>query len=422
MFDLLAGTAPGVATAFDVETATRVYLDTLQGAARESSDAYFEGGYWLILFGTLFAVLVDWLFLKFRLTASFRDLGERFFKRPFMVTWLTALLYAAVGWVISLPWSIYTDFFREKEYNLLDQTFGAWFAEGLISLAISLVVGPLLIALIYSVIRRSPRRWWLWGTGVLGFFLLIGLLIAPVFIAPLFNSYTEMEDGPLRDRIVTMANAYDVPADNIYVFDQSKQHKRVSANVSGIGPTIRISLNDNLLERTTEEEVVAVMGHELGHYKLNHGWWRVIMMLIVIGLGLFVASRAAPALIARYGEKWGVRDIGDPASLPVLGIVLSVYFMLATPAFNNITRVQENEADAFGLEAAKEPDGFARAAMRLSEYRKIEPGAVEEFLFFTHPSGENRVRRSMQWKADNVPDAQIVVPEKGYLDMEPVDE
>lgn len=412
MFEILASAAP----AFDVETATRAYLDTLQGAARESSDAYFEGGYWLILFGTMAAVLVDWLILKFGLANRFRNLGERFFNRPFAVTWLTALLYTLVGWILSLPWAIYTGFVREKEYDLLDQSFGEWFGEGLMSLGISLLIVPIFFAVIYMVIRKFPRHWWALGTGVVGVFLVIGVMVAPVFIAPLFNTYTEMEDGPLRERIVAMAAAYDVPADNIYVFDQSKQDKRISANVSGLGPTIRISLNDNLLERTSEEEIVAVMGHELGHYKLSHGLWRVLYMLVIIGIGLFVVSRVSPWLISKYGERWGVRNVGDPASLPVLGIVLSVYFMLATPAFNNITRVQENEADAFGLEAAKEPDGFARAAMRLSEYRKIEAGPVEEFLFYTHPSGENRVRRSMQWKADNVPGPVMIVPEEGYLD------
>ncbi|MXO91293.1 M48 family metallopeptidase [Pontixanthobacter aquaemixtae] len=416
MFDFLASAAAGTAGSFDVEAATRVYLDTLQGPARAKSDAYFVGGYWLILWGTLVAILIDWLFLRFRLSAQFRDWGERFFKRPFGVTWVTALLYSIVGWAISLPWSIYTGFVREKQYDLLDQGFGAWFGEQLIGFAISLFFAPLLIAVIYWVIRKAPRTWWLWGTGVVGIFLFLMVMIAPVFISPLFNTYTEMEEGPLRDRIVAMAEAYDVPADNILIFDQSKQHKRVSANVSGLGPTIRISLNDNLLERTSEQEVVAVMGHELGHYKLSHGPKRVFFMLLIIGIGLFVVSRAAPWLIARYGDRWGVKDLADPASLPVLGIVLSVFFMLATPAFNNITRVQENEADAFGLDAGKEPDGFARAAMRLSEYRKIEASPLEEFLFYTHPSGENRVRRSMQWKADNVADAVIEAPPEGYLE------
>ena len=412
LIDLLAAASGS----FDVEAATRAYLDTLQGPARAQSDAYFEGGYWLILWGTLVGVLVDWLLLNLRMMAKFRDLGERFFKRAFGVTWLTALLYTLAGALITLPWTIYTDFFREKQFGLLDQGFGAWFGEQATALAIGLVIMPLLFAVIYWVIRKSPRWWWLWSTGVVGAYLLFMMMIAPVFLAPLFNTYTEMEAGPLRDRIVAMAQEHDVPATKVYVFDQSKQHKRISANVSGIGPTIRIALNDNLLERTGEDEVVAVMGHELGHYKLNHGPKRVLKTLLVFGLALFLASRIAPWLIARFGKRWGVRELADPASMAVLSIVLSVFFMAATPAFNNITRMQENEADAFGLDASREPDGFAKVSMRLSEYRKLEPGTLEEFLFFTHPSGENRVRRSMQWKADNVANPQIETPPEGYLD------
>ncbi|WP_394730178.1 M48 family metallopeptidase [Altererythrobacter sp. GH1-8] len=413
IFDLL--TVSG--SAFDVDAATRAYLDTLQGPAKDKSDAYFEGGYYLLVFGTLVAVLIDWLILRFRFAKALRDFGERIFKRPFGATWLTALLYLLVSGVMALPWSIYTDFWREKHFGLLDQSFGDWAFEQALGAVIGLAIFPLLIALVYSIIRRAPKTWWVAGTAVTGVFLFIGTMLAPVFISPLFNTYSEMEHGPLRDRLVSMAAQFDVPADNIYVFDQSKQDKRISANVSGFGPTIRISLNDNLLERTSEEEIVAVMGHELGHYVMNHGAWRVGSMLTVLGLGLFLISRLGPWLIARYGERWGVRDIADPASLPVLTLILSLYLLLATPAFNNITRLQENQADAFGLMAAQEPDGFARAAMRLSEYRKLEPGALEEFLFYTHPSGKSRVRRSMQWKADNVPNAAIDVPPEGYLDQ-----
>ncbi|QKG70988.1 M48 family metalloprotease [Erythrobacter mangrovi] len=251
---------------------------------------------------------------------------------------------------------------------------------------------------------------------MIGAFLMLGMVLAPVFIAPLFNEYTEMESGPLRDRIEGIAAKYDIPAEHIYVFDQSKQHKRISANVSGLGPTIRISLNDNLLERTSEPEILAVMGHEMGHYKLAHVWWIVGIYLLIFGLGLFVTSRVAPRLIARYGERWGVRDVADPASLPVLAICFSVWMFLMTPATNSLVRIAESEADAFGLDAAQEPDGFAKVAMRLSEYRKIEPGPIEELLFFDHPSGAARVRMSMEWKARHVKDPQIVVPEEGYLD------
>jgi STE24 endopeptidase len=401
---------------FDVEAASRAYLDTLQGAARANSDAYFEGGYWLILWGALVAALSDWLLLRFRLCHAFRAFGERASRRRWVVTWITGLLYIVVSTLITLPWVIYTGFFRERQYGLMSQSFGGWFGEQAISFGLSLLLVPFAIVGIYAVIRRFPRGWWLWGTGLVATITLVGIVVAPVYIAPLFNTYTEMAPGPLRTKIETIAAKYDIPAEHIYVFDASKQTKRISANVSGLGPTIRISLNDNLLKRTSEPEILAVLGHEMGHYKLGHVWIDVGGLILIFGFGFFLASRIAPRLIARYGERWGVRDVGDPASLPVLAILLSVYMLLATPLTNSLVRMNEAAADAFGLDAAREPDGFAQVAMRLSEYRKIEPGPVEEALFFDHPSGATRVRGAMQWKKDHVPNAVIVRPPAGYLD------
>lgn len=398
------------AAGFDVETATRTYLDTLQGPARAKSNAYFEGGYWLILWGALVSVLVDGLLLRFRLSAGMRDLAERVFKRSFAVTWLTALLYTLWGFVITLPWAIYTGFVREGAYGLMNQSFAEWSIDLLKGLGLDLVIAPLIVAVIYAVIRRFPRNWWLLGTGVIGGFVMLGMMITPVFIRPLFNTYSELGAGPVRTRIVAMAEANHIPATHIYVSDASRQSNRISANVSGLGPTIRITLNDNLLKRTSLPETAAVMGHEMGHYVLDHAVRNGALFSLMLGLLMFLASRIAPALIARYGAAWGVRDLGDPASLPVLGITLAVLGVIATPLQNTIIRTAESDADAFGLNAAQEPDGFALTAMKLSEYRKIEPGPIEEMLFFDHPSGATRVRMSMQWKKDHVPNAAMVVP------------
>lgn len=402
--------------AFDVEQASRTYIDTLQGADLEKSNNYFEGGYWLILWGAVIGILVDFLILQSRFSARFRDWAERVTKRQWLQPALYALPYVLAGYLISLPWSIYTDFFRERQYGLLDQSFGAWFGEDMIGLAISLFIFPLLIMAIFAVIRRAPKTWWIWGTGVISIFLFIGMMLGPIFISPLFNDYNDMAEGPMRDKIVAMAAEYDIPAENIYVFDQSKQHKRISANVSGLGPTIRISLNDNLLERTDPEEVAAVMGHELGHYVLGHTWRSIFILALIMAVGLFITARFAPRLIERHGQKWGVRSISDPAAIPLLGLILTLYFFAATPALNTLIRVNESDADRFGLDTAKEPDGFAKVAMRLSEYRKIEPGPVEEMLFFDHPSGATRVRMAMQWKADHVENPQIAEP--GTLEKE----
>ena len=402
--------APVPVAPFDVTEATRAYLDTLQGAARAKSNAYFEGGYWLILWGALVSILIDGAILRFGLSSRFRDVGERVFKRKAGITWITALLYTLTSFVITLPWSIYTGFLREKQYGLMNQTFGAWAGDLAKGLAISLVLVPLIVMAIYAVIRRSPKNWWIYGTGVLAVFMTIGALIAPVYLAPLFNTYKELPASPARTRIVEMAKANQIPADHIYLFDASRQTKRISANVSGLGPTIRISVNDNLINRTTLPETAAVVGHEMGHYVLGHARRGLLYLVLLAAAALWIVSRVAPALIKRHGDRWGVRNLADPASMPLLSILLAVIGVIATPITNTITRTAESDADAFGLNTAREPDGFALVAMKLSEYRKIEPDPLEEMVFFDHPSGATRVRMSMQWKKDHVPDAVMVTP------------
>lgn len=399
------GANPG----FDVDAATRAYLDLLQGPARAKSDAYFEGGYWLILWNAVVAVLVYGALLPSGFSARMRDLAERRVRRTWLVPGLYGVLFTLVSFLLFLPWTIYTGFVREAQYDLMSQTFGAWLIDQLKMLGVSLVVNALLFTAIYAVIRRFRRAWWAVGTAVMISFLTIGLLLGPVFIEPLFNRYTEMPAGPLRDRIVAMAEAHHIPADHIYVADASRQTKRISANVAGLGPTIRIALNDNLLNRTSPDEVAAVMGHEMGHYVLGHIWRLLLWFALAVLVIFFALSRLAPRLIARH-PRWGVRDVADPAGAPLLLAITSVLVALATPYISTVTRLSESEADHFGLDAARAPDGFATAAIRLSEYRKLEPGPVEEFLFFDHPSGATRVRMSMQWKKDNVPGATMVTP------------
>lgn len=408
MIDLVAAAA--VPQAFDVETATRAYLDTLQGAARAKSNAYFEGGYWLLLWGTLVGIVTSWIKLRFRWSAAWRNWAERVTKRHWLQPALYALPYVLVSALLVLPWSIYTGYFREKKYDLMNLSFGAWISEQAISLAISLIVVAIFFTIIFAVIRHARRTWWLWGAGAITALLAFGIMVAPVFISPLFNDYKPMPQGPLQQQILAMARAHDVPAENVYVFDQSKQHKRISANVSGLGPTIRISLNDNLLERSSPAEVKAVMGHELGHYVLNHLPFTVAVLTLIIGLGLFLLWWLTPRILSRHGEHWGVRDSSDPAVVPLFAIIFSIYMLAMTPVTNTLIRTNESQADAFGLDASREPDGFASIAMKLSEYRKIEPGPIEEALFFDHPSGATRVRMAMEWKARHLAEMGAKAP------------
>jgi STE24 endopeptidase len=233
-------------------------------------------------------------------------------------------------------------------------------------------------------------------------FMAVGILIAPVFIAPLFNKYTPLADRKVVDPILSMARANGVAADVVYQMDASKQSTRISANVSGMLGTMRVTLNDNLLARCTLPEIQAVMGHELGHYVMNHVYKLVTYMGIVIVIGFTLMRWALQKLLTAAGPRWGITGVGDVAVVPLAVLLFSTYMFLMTPVTNTIVRVHEMEADRFGLNAARQPDGFAITALKLSEYRKIQPTPIEEWIFYDHPSGATRIRTAMRWKAENL--------------------
>jgi STE24 endopeptidase len=265
------------------------------------------------------------------------------------------------------------------------------------------VLGGLAVALLYAVLRRAGQQWWLWGTAVtMG---LAALVVAggPIFIEPLFNTYKPVPDGTVKTAVLTMAKANGVPVDNVYYFDASRQTTRVSANVTGLFGTAAVRLNDNLLNRSSEAEIRAVMGHEIGHYAMNHIVKTLVMLGVVILFGFLLAQWAMARLLDRYGQRWGVRGVADVATLPLLGLVLSSYLLLATPVTNTITRVQETEADLWGLNLARDPHGEAEVLLKLAEYRKPVAGALEEAIFFTHPTTQKRIYHAMRWREQMLP-------------------
>jgi STE24 endopeptidase len=391
-------TSAGV-EAFDPAAATRDYLARLTPEQRERSDSYFEGGYWLILWNLLWGLAVAAILLGTRTSARMRDMGERFSRfRPVRVG-VYAVLYTLAGFVLGFPLSIYQNYFREHRYGLSNQTLVEWLVDQAKGLAVGLVLGTLGIVLLYAVIRRTPRTWWLWGATVLLVLLAFAVVIAPVYIDPLFNEYEPLQDPAVRDPILRMAHAHGVPTENVWVFDASRQTNRISANVSGLFGTERIALNDNLLERTSLPEIEAVMGHELGHYVLGHIYEMFLQMGLIVVLGFAFLRLTFERVRRGWGLRWGIRGVDDPAGLPLLAALLSVWFFLMTPLVNTIVRTNEAEADAFGLAVARQPEGFAEVALKLGEYRKLDPGPVEEWLFFDHPSGRARIERAMAWKA-----------------------
>jgi STE24 endopeptidase len=391
--------------AFDVDRATEAWLDLLSPEQRQLSDAYFEGRYWLQFWEVLYGVGVLALLLVAGWSTRMRNVAERLSRWRFLSAMIYAVLFLVAYFALRLPMAVYAEFWREHQYGLSNLSFPGWLREAAIGLAVELVIGSVVLALAYTAIRRTGGRWWVWATGLTFAVSLFLDLITPVFIAPLFNDYKLLPDGPTRDAVYALARANEVPTDHVAAFDASKQTTRISANVSGLLGVTRISLNDNLLNKTSLPEIKAVLGHEMGHYILNHGFMLAVYITLLVAIALLVVHFAFDRALARWGPRLGLRDRADPAALPLALAIFSAIWFLLTPFTNTVIRTVETEADAFGLNAAREPEGFAMAAMRLSTYRKLKPGALEEFLFYDHPSGYDRVRRAMLWRKENLPAA-----------------
>jgi STE24 endopeptidase len=396
-----APSIPAAATGdhIDVAAATAAYLATMPPEQKARSDAYFEGGYWLDLGTFLFNAAMFLALLQFGVSAWLRDRASRLTRRRTIHVTLYAIGFILITFVLSYPLSVYAGFYREHKYGLATQSFGGWTGDQMKGLAISIVTNTVALIVLYAVLRRAPRTWWLWGALVTIAMLMFLVAIAPVYIAPVFNKYTALQPGPVRDDILRLAHANGIRTEEVYQVDASRQTTRVSANVSGMFGTDRITLNDNLLRRASPAAIQAVMGHEIGHYVLNHVNKMLFAFGVLIAIGFGFIAWSFDRLARRYRARWRVEGITDPAGLPLIALLFSVYLYVLTPVTNTIIRTNEYEADVFGLNAARQPDGFAEAALLLSDYRKMSPGPIEEFIFFDHPSGHTRIFTAMRWKS-----------------------
>ncbi len=391
---------------FDVDTATHAYLDLLSPEQRKLSNSYFEGGYWLQLWELLWNVGACVLLLVTGASSWMSRASQRVSRRKWISTPIYVLQFVIALYVLDLPLSIYTDFLREHQYGLTEQSFGGWMRDQMVILMANAVVFAVALTAIYAAVRRTGARWWVWAAGLSFVVLMTTQLIAPVYLEPLLNDYKPLPEGPVREAVLSLARANQVPTNHVEWFDASKQTTRVSANVAGLLGTTRIALNDNLLNKTSLPEIKAVLGHEMGHYVLNHEWKGSIFLSMVIGLAMALLAVTFDHALKRWGGRLKLADRADPAALPLAVLLFSLILFLLTPLQNLITRSYEGEADAFGLNASREPYGWAMSAMRLSTYRKLEPGKLEEFLFYDHPSGYERVHAAMIWLKENPPPAR----------------
>ncbi len=380
--------------AFNPAQATAQYIDALGPAALAKAAAYTHGSHWIMLWGLVVAALVTLIVVRTRILER---VSARLSNRGWALrTWCIATLFFFLSALLNLPWDIYSGWARETSYGRSSQPLADYLVQGAIAAAIFAVLGGLFFLGIYALIRRAGRRWWIWSGALAAFAISALMLAAPIVIEPLFNSYQPVPNGPVRDALIVMADEADIPHDRIFMFDGSRQSNNFTANVSGVLGSARIAISDVAMGQASLDEVRAVTGHEIGHYVLGHIWRGIGVFALLAIVFFFLADRLYPRAARIFGSDTA---IGDPVGLPILLFLVSVLGTGALPVINTLTRISESEADAYSLHTVNLPDALSTALVKTAEYRYPRPGAVEEFLFYDHPSVERRVRTAMEWKA-----------------------
>ncbi|HEV8701017.1 MAG TPA: M48 family metallopeptidase [Candidatus Polarisedimenticolia bacterium] len=332
------------------------------------------------------------------LGATLQRWAEAVTQSPNLKVGLYVVLFTLVMFAGSLPLALYSGFVREKSYGFANQSLAGWLGDWGKALAVTAVLQALFFIVVYAAIRGLGRNGWVAAACLAVVFLIVTLAAAPVFIAPLFNRFEPLKDATLRSDILALARSQGIPADEVYEMDASRQSSHNNAYVAGLLGTERIVLHDTLLRRFTPREIRAVMGHEMGHYVQNHIWRFVAFLTVFVFPGLYLVDRVSRRIIERR-PALGIPALSEPSSLPVILLVLAMLVLLVSPALSAFSRMQERQADLFGLEATGDPAAAASVFLKfgrfdLSEYR-VHPWI--EALLFSHPSLERRVDRAREF-------------------------
>lgn len=355
--------------------------------------AYYRSGigWWII--GVLWGLLIPMLFLFTGFSARLRNIAEFLGRKWFFIIGIYFALFTLINFVIDLPLSYYEEFVRQHAYGLSNQTFNKWFGDALKSLVISLLGGFLLIWIPYLLLKKSPQRWWLY-TGLLAIpFLVLMIMIQPVYIDPVFNQFGPMKNKALEAQILNLAERAGITGSRVYEVAKSEDTKALNAYVTGFGSTKRIVLWDNTIARLTEPELLFVMGHEMGHYVLGHIWRGIFFFSALIIVVLFTIHRTAGWLIRRCRSRFGFDHLADVASLPLLLLLFSFFMLIATPLANAFSRYQEHESDRFGLEITQNNHAAATAFVKLQtdNLANPRPGFLIKLMQASHPPLGERI-------------------------------
>lgn len=350
---------------------------------------------WLVdqFISLLYALL--WLTLAW--STGLRAWLEGFTNNEWLLVAAFASIFAGIYFLLNLPLSYYDGFALPHRYDLSTQSVKDWIVDQLKSIALGAVLGLLVIELVYLALRLTGDAWWLWLTGGALVFSVLLTNLSPILIMPIFNKFTPLgeEHADLAERLIKLAENAGTKIKGVYKMDMSRRTRQANAALMGTGNTRRIVLGDTLIDEFSADEIETILAHELGHHVHRDIPWMIAFGTLTTAVSFFLVSLAMDWAV----QTFGLNGVADPASLPALMILLSLYGLLLMPIENAFSRWRENLADDYALEATGKSQAFASAFTRLANQNlsDVDPQSWVVFLFYSHPPLNARIAKAEKW-------------------------
>jgi STE24 endopeptidase len=354
---------------------------------------HYQTGNILWIVSTLWGLFVPALILFTGLSARLRDWARRAGKYWYFTLLIYFLLFILLVSLLDLPLDYYATFVRPHDYGLSSQAFGKWLQDELTGLGLGLLGGALFLWIPYLLLKHATRRWWIYTWLASIPIMIFVSFVEPIWIEPLFNHFGAMQDKALETQILDLAHRAGIDGAHVYEVNKSVDTNELNAYATGIGDNKRIVLWDTIIKQFTPDELLMTMGHEMGHYVLNHVWKGIFFGSLVLLLGLYLVHRSAGWALRRFGSHTGVTELSDVASLPLLILLFSVFIFIFQPVINAYSRHLEHEADRFGLEIThlNHACGMVFAKFAVHDLAYPTPGPLYVLWRSDHPPLGERI-------------------------------
>ena len=280
-----------------------------------------------------------------------------------------------------------------KSYGISTQAFTSWMRDNVIGFWVDFGMTVVIVTVLYWLIKKSPKKWWLHAWLLMIPYSIFLMFIQPVVIDPLYNDFYPLTNKELESKILTYAEQANIPADHVYEVNMAEKTNALNAYVTGIGSNSRIVLWDTTLERLSENEILFIMAHEMGHYVEKHIYFGIAEYILTIFLGLWLTAKIMPWIIAKFGRDLKIIRINAIHSLPLFLLITSILLFASSPLSNYISRYQEARADEYAMALVKDPNAAVSTFQQLTKagLNEVNPPLLVKWFRYSHPTMLERI-------------------------------